>query len=165
MKNSDENPHWLAELQIGHKRQVRAYSPAVEDYLEIIYGLITTKGYAKAVDIATYVHARPPTVTKMLQRLHSGKLIVYEKYRRVSLTSRGESLAKGIRERHELLVDFLRLLGIDGETAKIDVCATDGLEHSLNPKTLEKIRKFVNYVKAHPQWFAEYSQSTSAARA
>ena len=144
MKNSNEKPPWLAELQIGHKRQVKAYSPAVEDYLEIIYGLITTKGYAKAIDIATYVHARPPTVTKMLQKLHSGKLIVYEKYRGVNLTSQGELLAIGIRERHELLVDFLHLLGIDGETVKMDVCATNGLEHSLNPKTLEKIRKFVD---------------------
>ena len=42
----------------------------MEDYLEVIYELITQKGYATTVDISDYLNVSSPSVTKMLQRLN-----------------------------------------------------------------------------------------------
>ena len=41
----------------------------VEDYLKVIYVLIRTKGYARAVDIAEKLDIKTPSVTIMIQKL------------------------------------------------------------------------------------------------
>jgi len=60
----------------------------VEDYLEVIYGLIQTKGYARAVDIAEQLGVKTPSVTAMVQKLDDMGLVVYERYRGLTLTER-----------------------------------------------------------------------------
>jgi len=60
----------------------------VEDYLEVIYGLIQTKGYARAVDIAEQLGVKSPSVTAMVQKLDDMGLVVYERYRGLTLTER-----------------------------------------------------------------------------
>src|SRR5437867_556450 len=90
-----------------------AASQAVEDYLERILELINTKGYARVVDIAQSLKISQASVTNMVQRLDAEGLLNYEKYRGLILTTAGEALARNITRRHELLTDFLKLLGID----------------------------------------------------
>ena len=68
-------------------------TPAIEDYLETIYKLTQSKGYAKVVDISEKLNVRPPTVTSMVQKLGERGLLEYEKYREVSLTQKGEEIA------------------------------------------------------------------------
>src|SRR5208337_5256529 len=83
----------------------------VEDYLEVIYELIQRKGYASPSDIAESLDVKPASVTGMLQRLHGMGLIVYERYRGLTLTSNGERLAKSVQQRHSTIFKFLRILG------------------------------------------------------
>ncbi len=49
----------------------------------------------------------------MVQRLDADGLLKYEKYRGLVLTTAGETLARNIARRHELLTEFLQLLGLD----------------------------------------------------
>src|SRR6516225_11276003 len=88
-------------------------STAVEDYLERIQELINSKGYARVVDIAAALKISQASVTNMVQRLDGEGLLKYEKYRGLVLTTAGETLARNIARRHELLTDFLTLLGLD----------------------------------------------------
>src|ERR1041385_3649524 len=88
-------------------------SSSVEDYLEQILDLINTKGYARVVDIASGLNISQASVTNMIQRLDADGLLKYEKYRGLVLTTAGETLARNIMYRHQLLTDFLKLLGID----------------------------------------------------
>lgn len=141
----------LSDLQIGHRKESKR-SPVVEDYLEIIHALITGKGYARVTDIAQHIDASPPTVTKMLQRLHEDGFLLYEKYRGVVLTEKGEVLAKGVVGRHNILMEFLRLLDVDDGIAMIDVCSSGGLEHHLHDETLKAIERLVKFAKANPDW-------------
>src|ERR1700685_28637 len=90
-------------------------SAAVEDYLERILELINTKGYARVVDIAQALKISQASVTNMVQRLDAEGLLKYEKYRGLALTTAGEALARNITRRHQLLSDFLKLLGLDDE--------------------------------------------------
>ena len=68
----------------------------VEDYLEVVYGLVERKGYARAADIAQSLGVQSSSVTVMLQKLHAMGFIVYERYRGLTLTSSGERLAKSV---------------------------------------------------------------------
>ena len=71
-------------------------SRAREDYLEQISNLIEEKGYARVVDIAQNLGISQASVTGMIQRMDSDRLVSYEKYRGVVLTSEGEKIAKAI---------------------------------------------------------------------
>src|SRR5712671_3991999 len=88
-------------------------SSTVEDYLERILELINSKGYARVVDIAAALQISQASVTNMVQRLDAEGLLKYEKYRGLVLTTAGETLARNIMRRHQLLTDFLRTLGIN----------------------------------------------------
>src|SRR5262250_646467 len=90
-----------------------ARSSTVEDYLEQILDLINTKGYARVADIALGLKISQASVTNMVQRLDAEGLLKYEKYRGLVLTATGKKLAYRIAQRHKLLTEFLRLLGVE----------------------------------------------------
>jgi len=140
-------------LKRAHASAASPHTPRVEDYVEVIYELILEKGYARIVDIGAHLAVSSPTATKMIQRLDEVGLLVYEKYRSVTLTAEGEALAKHLRHRHGVLAEFLRLLGVDEATAHRDV---EGIEHHLEPATLAKISEFVDFAKRNPEWFGKF---------
>ncbi|MHA3772038.1 transcriptional regulator MntR [Verrucomicrobiota bacterium sgz303538] len=129
------------------KRSIRPASSAVEDYLEQILELINTKGYARVVDIAERLKISQASVTNMVQRLDADGLLKYEKYRGLVLTTAGEELAKNITRRHQLLTDFLKLLGLDDQTIYHDV---EGMEHHISPPTLRAIEALTAQLQRQP---------------
>ena len=145
----------LAKLARAHKPTPRAQTPRKEDYIEVIYELIHEKGYAKPVDIAKNLHVTPPTVTGMLNKLREEQFIVHEKYGGIVLTEKGSGMADGIRQRHGLLVNFLRLLGADEKRAQKD---TEGLEHYIDSRTLELLARLVEYASKNPQWWNQFQK-------
>ena len=126
-------------------------SSTVEDYLERILELINTKGYARVVDIAGSLGISQASVTNMVQRLDAEGLLKYEKYRGLVLTTAGETLARNITRRHQLLTDFLKLLGLPDDVIYHDV---EGMEHHISPPTLRAIENLTGFLGAHPE-FAE----------
>jgi DtxR family transcriptional regulator, manganese transport regulator len=128
-----------------------ARSSAVEDYLEQILDLINTKGYARVADIAQRLKISQASVTNMVQRLDSEGLLKYEKYRGLVLTTAGETLARNIMQRHQLLTDFLRMLGIEDDVIYHDV---EGMEHHISPQTLRAIESLVTELQQHPKLLA-----------
>ncbi|MDR3405064.1 MAG: transcriptional regulator MntR [Chthoniobacter sp.] len=121
-------------------------SEAVEDYLARILGLINTKGYARVVDIARSLHISQASVTSMVQRLDADGLVKYEKYRGLTLTAAGEDLARNVTQRHQLLTDFLKLLGLDDEVIYRDV---EGMEHHISPPTLRAVEILTLHLRRH----------------
>lgn len=122
-------------------------SAAVEDYLERILELMTTKGYARVVDIAASLNISQASVTNMLQRLDAEGFIHYEKYRGLILTEAGEAVARGIAQRHQLLTDFLTLLGVPSQVREHDI---EGIEHHMSSSTLLAIESLTTELKKHP---------------
>lgn len=122
-------------------------SSAVEDYLERILELITTKGYARVVDIAASLSISQASVTNMLQRLDAEGFVRYEKYRGLILTDQGETVARAITNRHQVLTDFLSLLGIALETRERDI---EGMEHHLSSSTLLALEVLTQELKEQP---------------
>jgi Mn-dependent DtxR family transcriptional regulator len=124
----------------------------VEDYLEQILELINSKGYARVVDIASGLKISQASVTNMVQRLDAEGLLNYEKYRGLVLTTAGETLARNIARRHQLLTDFLKLLGIDGQVIYHDV---EGMEHHISPPTLRAIEALTSQLQRQPALVAK----------
>jgi Mn-dependent DtxR family transcriptional regulator len=128
----------------NHTKKEGASTARMEDYLEVIYELVEYKGYATAIDMSEYLNVSSPSVTYMIQRLNESGHLNYEKYRGIRLTDRGTLVAKNIRERHGLLAEFLKIIGVDEDTANKDA---EGIEHHLQPKTLGKLENFIKDIK------------------
>ena len=127
-------------------------SSAVEDYLERILELIDSKGYARVVDIAKSLEISQASVTNMVKRLDGDGLLKYEKYRGLVLTAAGETLARNITRRHQLLSDFLTLLRLDKQVIHHDV---EGMEHHISPPTLRAIEALTAQLKRRPALLAQ----------
>ncbi len=125
----------------------------VEDYLEVVYDLMQRKGYARSADIAELLGVKPASVTVMLQRLHAKGFVVYERYRGLTLTSRGEQLAKSVQQRHRTILKFLRILGVEEKIAKSDA---EGIEHHVHKDTVNRMMRFVEYAEQHPSWLQQH---------
>jgi Mn-dependent DtxR family transcriptional regulator len=128
----------------GNAGRQAAETDTMEDYLEVIYELIQQKGYATTVDISNYLNVSSPSVTKMVQKLDETGHLKYEKYRGIVLTKEGTDVAQNIRDRHSLLVEFFKIIGVDYSTANIDA---EGIEHHLHPETLKKLEEFVKAMR------------------
>ncbi len=131
-------------------------SAAVEDYLERILDLINSKGYARVVDIATSLKISQASVTNMVQRLDGEGLLKYEKYRGLVLTTAGETLARNITRRHQLLSEFLQLLGLDDQVIHHDV---EGMEHHISPPTVRAIEALTQQLRRSPALLARLHKS------
>ncbi|MER2028759.1 MULTISPECIES: transcriptional regulator MntR [Solibacillus] len=123
-------------------------TPSMEDHIEQIYLLIEHKGYARVSDIAEALSVLPSSVTKMVQKLDKDGYLIYEKYRGLTLTPKGQKLGKRLVQRHDLLEQFLRLIGVDEERIYEDV---EGIEHHLSWNSIDRIADLVQLLEEEPQ--------------
>ncbi|MEK3878762.1 transcriptional regulator MntR [Paenibacillus sp. FSL H8-0122] len=119
-------------------------TPSMEDYLERIYKLIDEKGYARVSDIAEGLEVHPSSVTKMIQKLDKDEYLIYEKYRGLVLTSKGKKVGKRLVDRHQLLEEFLGIIGVQQEHIYKDV---EGIEHHLSWDSITRIETLVEYFR------------------
>ncbi|MGA9154313.1 MAG: iron dependent repressor, metal binding and dimerization domain protein [Candidatus Nitrosopolaris sp.] len=142
-ENNDDSGHRLKLIRDAHnvkEKVLEQHTNRMEDYLEVIYELIRKKGYATQTDISESLNVSLPSVSKMLQRLEDSKYLEYKKYRGLNLTEEGIEVAENIREKHGLLSEFFKMIGVDEDIANIDA---EGIEHHLHPQTLKKLREFI----------------------
>jgi len=127
-------------------------TPSMEDYLERIYKLIDEKGYARVSDIAEGLEVHPSSVTKMIQKLDKDNYLVYEKYRGLVLTSKGKKMGKRLVDRHQLLEEFLEVIGVQEEHIYRDV---EGIEHHLSWDSITCIETLVEWFRRNPKYSEE----------
>lgn len=122
-------------------------TPSMEDHIEQIYMLIEQKGYARVSDIAEALSVLPSSVTKMVQKLDKDGFLIYEKYRGLTLTQKGLKMGKKLVKRHDLLEDFLRIIGVKEENIYKDV---EGIEHHLSWNSIDRISDLVLFLDENP---------------
>ncbi|MBM7577380.1 transcriptional regulator MntR [Jeotgalibacillus terrae] len=123
-------------------------TPSMEDYIEQIYILIDQKGYARVSDIAEALSVHPSSVTKMVQKLDKDEYLIYEKYRGLILTKKGNKIGKRLVFRHELLEQFLTVIGVKDENIYNDV---EGIEHHLSWNSIDRIGDLVQLFENEPE--------------
>lgn len=123
-------------------------SESTEDHLERIQELIEQKGYARVADLAASLHLSTSAVSNMVRRLARRGFVNYERYRGFTLTSTGRQVAQQVQTRHQILTEFLQLLGLDAATVEREV---EDIEHHLRPETLKIISQLVSFWRAEPE--------------
>ncbi|MCE7698642.1 MAG: metal-dependent transcriptional regulator, partial [Methanobacterium paludis] len=83
-----------------------------------------------------------------IKKLAELDLVSYEKYGDITLNKKGLEIAEGITHKHDILKNFLNILGVDMETANDDACA---MEHILDSATINKLKKFAEFTDVYPQ--------------
>jgi DtxR family manganese transport transcriptional regulator len=141
---NNSNDSRLTSIRGANNAKRPDFTYRMEDYLEIIYELVQHKGYATLADIAEYLNVRPPSVTTMMCRLDTSGLLNYEKYRGIQLTEKGMDIAKVIHDRHSILSDFLKMIGVGEKIANIDA---ESMEHHLHPQTMHRLTELMHILK------------------
>ena len=125
-----------AFVQVRHQHA----SETAQDYVEAVADLIEEHGEARAVDLARKLGVTHVTVSQTVTRLQKSGLIQSQPYRSIFLTDEGRNLAAKCKARHRVIVEFLKKLGVSGETAMHDA---EGIEHHVSDETLAVMEKFV----------------------
>lgn len=122
-----------------HTREARR-TEVTEDYVELIADLIDNGGEARAVDIAERLGVSHATVVKTITRLQQSGLVTSRPYRAIFLTDQGRRIADQSRRRHEIVLSFLRAIGVSDETAHADA---EGMEHHCSSETLAAFERVI----------------------
>lgn len=110
-----------------------------EDYVEAIDSLIAQHGQARVGDLARLMGVSHVTVSRIIARLAKPDVALVETapYRPIILTAKGKRLAARARERHQIVADFLRAIGVPDAQAEIDA---EGIEHHASQATLDAMK-------------------------
>lgn len=139
-------------------------SASLEDYLEAIYLITRQQGEARSKEIMQKLGVSGPSVTEALQLLAEKKMVNYQPYESITLTSKGKNVAQDVLHRHETLRDFfIEVLGIDPKTADKGACL---MEHAASSNIIERMIRYTDYMKneckrcgcSKVHCFAEYLQ-------
>ncbi|HAV65097.1 MAG TPA: transcriptional regulator MntR [Verrucomicrobiales bacterium] len=109
-----------------------------EDYVEAIADLVEETGEARVVDLAKRLGVTHVTVNRTIARLQKAGYVTSQPYRAIFLTGTGTDLAASCKSRHDIVVKFLRSLGIPQRVAEMDA---EGIEHHVSPETLAAFKR------------------------
>ena len=121
---------------------------AAEDYLEMILVLKKKKGAVHSIDIAREMNFSKPSVSIAMKKLKEENLITINENREIDLTDSGREIAETIYERHIVLSEILKKLGVEETTAVKEACR---IEHVISQDSFEKIKEALkrgNYLEA-----------------
>ena len=109
-----------------------------EDYVEAIAQVIGQRGECRNKDLAQMFGVSHVTVVRIVKRLSECGLVVAESRRPLVLTREGEAMARESRRRHEVVLGFLRAIGVGKRQAEIDA---EGIEHHVSDQTIRALRR------------------------
>ena len=112
-----------------------------EMYLEAIYVLHEKTGFVRSIDISEYLGYSKPSVSRAMGILRSGEYIQVDTDGGITLTEKGQDIARKIYARHKLLTDLLVRIGVSEETAAEDACK---LEHAISDESFEALKKYLD---------------------
>lgn len=109
-----------------------------EDYLRVIYELEEKEGI-KSIEIAKELKISKPSVSEMLRKLSSKKLIKLKPYSKVFLTAKGKKEAEKIYDKHHLIKNFMKkFFRYEDEKARKEA---HSLEHAFSEETIEILKE------------------------
>jgi DtxR family Mn-dependent transcriptional regulator len=124
-------------------------SAKMEDYLKAIYELSELEGDPVSTSsIAEYLDVTPPTATSMMETLAERELVEREKYKGVTLTPEGETVALEVLRHHRLLETYLSE-HLDYDWTQVHDEA-DRLEHHISEEFEERVADLLDDPQVDP---------------
>ena len=112
-----------------------------EMYLETILLLTREKTDVHSIDVAESMNYSKPSVSRAMGLLKKEGYILMDYKGVITLTEKGAEKAESIYERHLVLTQMLKMLGVDDVTAAEDGCK---MEHYISQKSFDAIKKHVS---------------------
>lgn len=109
-----------------------------EMYLETILILSQTKPSVRSVDVGEYMGFSKPSVSRAVGLLRNGGFLTVRQDGGLVLTDLGKDVAEKIYERHTVLTDMLKRLGVPAKTAAEDACK---IEHDISDESFNAIKQ------------------------
>lgn len=134
------------------KKDEDLLTASMEDYLEMIYRLSKESGFTRINDLSAALNVQPPSATRMVQKLAEIGVLDYEKYGVIVLSPKGKKLGGYLLERHRMVEDFLKILGIKEDI----LMETEKIEHTISTQTLKCLVDFVDFFKHRPEVLREF---------
>ena len=124
------------------------YSQSEENYIKSIYHLKGDQQNVTTNELAEELKTRPASVTDMLKKLKTKKILHYEKYQGFRLSAEGKKVALTIIRRHRLWEYFLseKLKFTWDEVHEV----AEELEHVTSKKLIDKLDEFLGFPKFDP---------------
>ena len=124
------------------------YSTSEENYIKAIYRLQRQEGTVTTNELANELRTKPASVTDMMKKLKTKKMIHYQPYQGFRLTQEGSKVALGIIRRHRLW-EFFLAEKLKFSWDEVHEVAED-LEHVSNKKLIDKLDEFLGFPRVDP---------------
>ena len=115
-----------------------------EMYIESIYVLSKTKETVLSIDVCEYIGYSKPSVSRAMKILKSNGYVSVGNDGSLVLTEKGLSVAESMYQRHTVLTNFLKQLGVSDEIASKDACK---IEHVISEESFEVIKAHTENTK------------------
>jgi DtxR family Mn-dependent transcriptional regulator len=121
---------------------------AVEDYLKTIYELQAGDKQVSTTALAERLGVAPASVTGMVKKLATMKLVVHQPYQGVTLTRAGETIALEVVRHHRLVESYLsEALGVPWDQVHAEA---DKWEHVLSEDLEDRIDALLGHPTTDP---------------
>ncbi|WP_295212024.1 metal-dependent transcriptional regulator [Ruminococcus sp.] len=111
-----------------------------EDYLEAILVLFNRHGEVRSVDIARELGVTKPSVSNAMKVLIKGSFIKMDENGFITLTEDGRYVAEKIYEKHLVLTEWLKSLGVDEKVSEQDACK---IEHVISDESFSALKAHI----------------------
>ncbi len=111
---------------------------SAENYLETILLLQKRNGSVRSIDIVNELEFTKPSVSIAMKNLRSQGLIEVDGNGYISLLPEGLCIAEAIYERHTILTEWLKSMGVSEQTADGDACK---IEHVISTESFLAIKE------------------------
>lgn len=125
------------------KQQEGQLTPALEDYLEMVYRLCLDNDYARVGKLSELLNVRPSSASKMILKLANLGYVKYDPYEIIQLTERGKKIGAYLLKRHKTVEYFLKQIGSSKPLEE-----TELIEHSLSPDTVANIAALLEFFQS-----------------
>lgn len=116
---------------------------SMEDYLEMICRITKYKEFVRINELASKLHVKPSSASKMVTNLKQSGLVKFERYGYIKPTAKGVRIGSYLLYRHGVLNEFLCLINnSENETEQVEK-----IEHFLNSNTIDNIKKLISVIK------------------
>ncbi len=119
-----------------------------ENYLKALLHLSNEKGEVSVSELSDHLHIKKPTVTSMMKKLDSKKLVEYESYKPIKLSDKGKKEAALIIRKHRLTEMFL-VEKMNFGWEEVHQIA-EQIEHLKSPDFFERMDEILGYPKFDP---------------
>ncbi|MCM3767257.1 metal-dependent transcriptional regulator [Neobacillus niacini] len=127
----------------------------MKQYIKHIYLLGACMEGVPPLYVAKALGVNSSAVTRMVKKLANLGLLEYEYYGRLNLTEEGKQLGQTLVKEQDVLLNFLRMIGIKEDQLRKEL---EAIQYNLPPALINRLTKLNEFFCQHPSLVQSFSQ-------